>query len=388
MPSTAGFQKFQFNLYDKVQECALNKTEEEVISWLNKAWDPSVPYAELAKIRSTWSSINRKLISALSPLLAGEFGRSVNEEEQALVKDNKRRLTALQVLHRLSSHLQTNPEMKVVYGLQDLMAVAYPGDKRKPLFRNQWSTKVNKLDKTVDLKVKTAFLLQRLSESTDMATQITLHKSKYRGHESKDETMKEIQERYDDLIGILNDSIKEERLDKNRRAQLASDAKAAGNKDKDEHTPAAPAGKGEKGKGGKGKSKGKDKGKEKGKEGGKDGKGKSKGKEKGKKGEGKGKKGKGDYEKIDVSSLKTNDGGRLCVFFQTGNCQDQNCKYAHEKCTTAEQKTAAQKLRDLITTARAKSQPPAAPATQDGWYPPKPGRCRRGRSSSRGPAQQ
>ena len=209
-----------------------------------------------------------------------------------------------------------------------------------------------------------------------MATQITLRKSKYRGHESKKETTKEVQERYDDLVGILNDAIQEERLDTNRLSQLASDAKAARKKDKDEEAPAAPGEKGEKGRG-------------------KDGKGKGKGKDKGQKGEGKDSKGKGKgyCEIIDVSSLKVGaDGKRLCVFFQTGECQDDDCKYLHEECTTDEQKTAAQKLREVITRARAQSKPPAAPSTYDDdqwwWTPSWPGRRRRGRSSSRGPAGQ
>ena len=48
-----------------------------------------------------------------------------------------------------------------------------------------------------------------MTESSDMATQITLHKARYRGHESKDETHQETQARHDDLIGILNDGVKE-----------------------------------------------------------------------------------------------------------------------------------------------------------------------------------
>ena len=163
MPSTAGLQKFQFLLYDRVAECALNKTEMQVCEWLNTAIEPDVPYEKLAKTKSTWSSINRKLIVALGPVLTGAFGRSITEEEAELILKKKRRLTALQILRRLFNHLQTNPEMKEVYGLQDLMAVQWQGDKNKALFRHNWSTKVLHLDGTVGAKVRTAFLLERMA---------------------------------------------------------------------------------------------------------------------------------------------------------------------------------------------------------------------------------
>ena len=93
MPQTAGFQKFQFSLYDRVAECALHKSEREVIQWLKQAWDPAVSYEKPGKIHAKWSGVNRKLVVALSPLLSGAFGRSIIEEEQELVPHDKDRLT-------------------------------------------------------------------------------------------------------------------------------------------------------------------------------------------------------------------------------------------------------------------------------------------------------
>ena len=68
--------------------------------------------------------------------------------------------------------------MKEVYGLQDLMAVGWEGDKNKALFKHSWSTKVLHLDGTVGSRVRTAFLFEQMSESTDLATYITLHKAR------------------------------------------------------------------------------------------------------------------------------------------------------------------------------------------------------------------
>ena len=167
---------------------------------------------------------------------------------------------------------------------------------------------------------------------------------------------------------------------------MASDARASGKKS-EEAPPATP---GTKGDGGKGKSKGK--GKESGKKGeGKDGKGKSKGKGKDK-GKDKGKKGEGKSwaDKLDTTPLLTAGGKRICVFHQVGNCNDAKCQYAHEMCSTPEQKALAQKVRERVTAARSATpkKTPGAPATQQGEGEGRR-RRRRGRSSSRGaPSQQ
>ena len=82
MPTTAGLQKFQFTLCDKVAACALDKTQEQIIRWLGRAFTLEYPYKKLAKVKSIWEGVNRKLIVALSPLLTGAFERSITEEEQ------------------------------------------------------------------------------------------------------------------------------------------------------------------------------------------------------------------------------------------------------------------------------------------------------------------
>ena len=126
------------------------------------------------------------------------------------------------------------------------------------------------------------------------------------------------------------------------------------------------------------KARGKAKGKEKGAAKG-DPKGKGKGKEKG---------------KLDTTCLKTDDGRRICVFHQVGQCtKGDACPYAHDMCTTAEQKTAAHKVREMIAAARARSQqpPPAAPAAAaeagDEQKPPRRTRSRRRSKSARAKAR-
>ena len=146
MPTTATFQKFQFQLYDRIQERALGKTEDEVVRWVDQAWDKDVSYERLGKVRSAWTGVNRKLRVAFSNILSGELSRSIYEENKELVMKSKKRLTALQILRRLNAHLQTNPEMKELYGIQDLMEVKWLGDARKQNFRHSWNVKVQCFD--------------------------------------------------------------------------------------------------------------------------------------------------------------------------------------------------------------------------------------------------
>ena len=382
MPNTSSFNKFKFTLYDRVQECALNKTDREVTTWINKAFDKDISYERLGKVRSAWVGINRKLIVALNPLIHGPFGRGITEEEQRLVKSNKSRLTALQILRRLQNHLETNPEMKEVYSIQDIMDVVWIGDQNKALFRHNWNTKVTNVGDAVSMKTLAGFLFERLKESKDLAVPMNLHKSKYRGHEHKAESPEEVQERYDDMMGILNEAINEEQRNKNRNVEIQAGKKS--NSGKGDGTPATPGVKG----GG-----GKDKGDGKGKKGGKGG-GKEKGKKGKDKGDGKGKKGgkqdgkrKGYGDKVDASILKLDNGKRLCVFFQNGTCNDKDCQCEHAKASTPQQQSVAQKIRDQISVSRsatpARNAAPAPEAKAKGKAKARP---RRGRSSSRGPA--
>ena len=296
MPTTSSLQKWQDLLVMRVSKCALNKTEDDVQDWLRQAEGPKSKrrYEKLSKVKSEWVGINRKLNVALLPLLVGDFGRSIEEERAERKESGKPRPTSLQILSRLYHHLQTNPDMHEVHGIQDLMSLKWMGDSNKTKFRHQWRSKCASLSNTVDITVKSAFLLQCLSESKEMQTQIQLHKAKYRGHESRRETPQTKQERYDDLIGIMNDHIKNERRDRNRDQQLHDDAKKAG-----KEGPAAPGLEGDGGGKGKDKGKGKGKGKDKGKGTGKGGD-PSKGTGKGKKGE------KGGWSsQADAEALKT-----------------------------------------------------------------------------------
>ena len=222
-------------------------------------------------------------------------------------------------------------------------------------------------------------------------TQIELHKAKYRGHEHKSEVLAQKQERYDDLMGILNESIRKERAERNRQTQLKTDARLSGDpKAGGDAAPGTEKGKGGgkgggKGKKGDGKGKAQDSNGEKGKEGGKKGKrSESKGKGKGKEGKSSGWAHKGDGAE---DPLKRPDGKRFCVFYQVGQCKrGDECQYAHDYCTTAEQKKAAQSIRDSITAWKAKNA--AAPATaQEGGEPKKLSRSARRRSASRKKAQ-
>ena len=104
-------------------------------------------------------------------------------------------------------------------------------------------------------------MLEKLSEPTDLATHATLHKAKYRGHESRDESHQEAQTRYDYMMGILNNAIKEETREKNRQQELKANAKASGHGkggkgDEENPKPATPGLKGEPRGKGKGKTKG------------------------------------------------------------------------------------------------------------------------------------
>ena len=160
-------------------------------------------------------------------------------------------------------------------------------------------------------------------------------------------------------MGILNDAIEIELREKNRRSELKANANSNKNDD-DDPPPAAPGAKvdDEQKGGGKdqGKGGGKDKGKGKGK--GKDkGKGKSKGDGKDGKGprspSGGGKKGGGKGHGIDTRVLLTDGGERICVFYQVGQCTDgDQCRYAHEKRETDDQKKTAQRLREYISASR------------------------------------
>ena len=377
MPTTASLPRFQDLLVERICHCALDKSEREVLQWLKQAEGPKSPKEyEKLRIKDKWIGINRKLCSSLSPLLSGDFGRSIEEEKAERKEKGKQRINALQLLQRLYAHLQTNPEMREVHGIQDLMAVRWLGDERMTTFRHHWRSKCSSLSSSVDLSVKAAFLLERLSESKELATQITLHKAKFRGHESKQEATQQKQERYDDLIGILNDYIKNERRDKNRRQQLNADASKTGVKP----GPAAPGVLEETGQEDKGKGKGKGKGKEKGK--GKKGDSAKGG------GKGKGKKGGSVATPEQAEALKTEDGKRYCIFYQVGQCQKGDaCTYVHEYCKTPEAQKAAQSIRDRIK-ARSQTPGPAAPAApaeqQQDDAGNKGQRRRRGRSSSRG----
>ena len=326
-PKSHDLDGWKSQLLSNVLSACADTDQDAWITWLGEAFKI---HPDIEKMGNSggprFSAIDVKLANALNAMIntSGDSGREVGLEIKVMTLDMARStppkvMKGRQIVAMILESFRSSTQTDLTFTGKHLYEMAYPGDAKLNLFRNQWIHILSAMredDKPRDLALRDT-LFDKIKGSTSMQFEIRYYRSLREGHPEKT---------YDYLMDMMARTIATEREEKNRldkakgiRELLGAKALAAEKTSK-----------------GDGKSKN-DKTKENPennaapvltKPSPKAHNDKGKGKDRGEKGKGKGKR-----DKSRRRSQRQDKKSIPCVFyFQKGGCsKGEECLYSHAK---------------------------------------------------------
>ena len=133
----ASFLAWKENLFTKLQQVS-GRSDNKVIDWLLEVECDDVTHEKLAN-SGKFSTLDIKLINALTEIAKGELGRMIIAATQKERRVKKQMLKGRQALLIIYEYFAVNSKLKQVCKLNDLMKVKLVGgDKGLVSFLTSW----------------------------------------------------------------------------------------------------------------------------------------------------------------------------------------------------------------------------------------------------------
>ena len=129
-------------MLSNVCAAANRRKERPVREFVLAVQDPKATFKSMGKCPDEFTTLDRKLGTALGKLFSGELGRRVDTFEQRALREKKTLLTGRQKLWLMYEHFRTDESMARAYTIQDLLTVKWRGDDHLEALRNDWEDKV------------------------------------------------------------------------------------------------------------------------------------------------------------------------------------------------------------------------------------------------------
>eukprot|EP00435_Cladocopium_sp_Y103_P014500 s5070_g3.t1 len=113
---------------------AASTDPDKAFEWISETWKESQTLEALRKV-APFATLDAKLLSALTNIITGDFGRKVDTFKETEATAG-RIVRGRQVLFMLHDHFSTNIKHGATYALQDLFSVQLRGDNLKSFISN------------------------------------------------------------------------------------------------------------------------------------------------------------------------------------------------------------------------------------------------------------
>ena len=108
----------------------------KVTAWLLQIEATGVKFEDLADPGKGFATLDRKLASALTPIVTGELMRRITNAKRKALQTSTKLFSGRQVLYMIYEHFRTIKNLGLVYTICDLAYVKWLGDERMESFRN------------------------------------------------------------------------------------------------------------------------------------------------------------------------------------------------------------------------------------------------------------
>ena len=283
------------------------------IYWFMEATDGTKTFEQLSDSgEPRYQTLDQKLAVALLAIIKADcqiLSLKVQTLEEEAIMQGKL-LKGRQLAWLIFDYFRLNADMTMLYNLEDIVGLSYPGDNRIHEFYRLWMMMVKECEVQLPERTLRHMLVTKLEKSKKLEPDIAYF------HRLPDS---DPQKTYQYLLHCMERQMSREGEDKNRidRKDLIRSANGTG---RQAALPAKGAAKGN----GKDKDKNKDKGKGKGKDKGKDKRGRSTSRGGGSGG------GNAAGAANDANRAKAADGRFFCWFHNNGGCTRNPCNFSHD----------------------------------------------------------
>ena len=208
-------------LLSNVLSACADTEQEAWISWLSEAFKLNPDIEGMCNSGgSRFTTIDVKLANALNAMIAssGDSGREVGMEVKVMTMEMARKdppeiIRGRQIVAMILESFRSATHTDLAFTGKHLYELAYPGDSKLSLFKNQWIHILSAMredDKPPGLALRDT-LFDKIKGSTSMAFDIRYYKKNPEGHPEKT---------YEYLMEMISRTIATEREEKNRLERL------------------------------------------------------------------------------------------------------------------------------------------------------------------------
>ena len=183
---------------------AASDSPDKAHAWIAKVWEKDADEKALRDSEG-FSTLDAKIMSALTNILEGDFGRQVDTFKETEAHAG-RMVRGRQLLLRLHNYFATNALHGSVYDMEDLMNCKMVNDNLNAFLRN-WDTILSGIPVQPDNSVLEPLFHRQVKKCRDIAHDISVYDRALEGTEQRS---------YQFLYNAANNFLERERLQKNR----------------------------------------------------------------------------------------------------------------------------------------------------------------------------
>ena len=183
---------------------AASDSPDKAHAWIAKVWEKDADEKALRDSEG-FSTLDAKIMSALTNILEGDFGRQVDTFKETEAHSG-RMVRGRQLLLRLHNYFATNALHGSVYDMEDLMNCKMVNDNLTVFLRN-WDTILSGIPVQPDNSVLEPLFHRQVKKCKDIAHDISVYDRALEGTEQRS---------YQFLYNAANNFLERERLQRNR----------------------------------------------------------------------------------------------------------------------------------------------------------------------------
>ena len=222
-PHAESYRNWRIRTGEAVMSASTNP--DKAFDWISETWAEGQTIEALRDV-GWFTTLDAKLLSALTKILTGDFARKVDTHKETEAT-SRRYVRGRQVLFMMHEHFSTNIKHGATYALQDLFSVKLKNDNLRSFISN-WDQVIAGIPKVPEVSVLETLFFNQVKSSKAISHDLQEY------HRAEDGTDKKS---YEFLMTAVRRYLDHERLESNRErvarnlgASSSSAAPAVGDK--------------------------------------------------------------------------------------------------------------------------------------------------------------
>ena len=201
-PQPESYRNWRIRVRDAV--VAASDKPDKAFEWLSRVWEADMK-EETLRDPEGFTTLDAKILSALSNILEGDFARQVDTFKETEANAG-RPVRGRQILFRIHNYFATNAQHGAVYDMEDLLSVTLLNENLLTFMRN-WDTVLSGIPKTPEASFLEPLFHRQVKKVKALSHDINIYERALEGSKERS---------YSFLYDAANAHLNRKRLERNR----------------------------------------------------------------------------------------------------------------------------------------------------------------------------